>query len=166
MANLIKRILLTILIVATYFLLWRPVREFWATSVMHPAIVDVLSSRQNSDLSLYENESDVSVYLAYSIDRESDSTKLLHYKVSGGLFMLIPFAVLPFITRKWLDYAVLFLFHITMILSVSLITLLALAFLDELMLVTDFSVRYLIPLLSMAYIPVLLMYRKNKEAVK
>ena len=163
---MLKKLLLALLIIGAYFSLWRPAREAWNMRLMRPAVQAILAQKGEAGevgegaVRLYEPQgSRVSILLAYGKPAPKSSAhpaRPIRYQVNGGLFLLLPLAVLPFVARRRADYLRLLGFHAAMIPAVSLLLVLGVAFLNGLLYAVDIAVRYAIPMVSMAYVPLLL----------
>ena len=101
----------------------------------------------------------MAIPLLYQNENNEDLS--FRYKVNGGIFLFLPLVLLPFFSLNFRHYLYLIGFHLLFILFNFLLLVIGVRLFTPFVIIMDFSIRYFVPVLSMAYIPLLMLMRKQ-----
>ena len=160
--KIIGRILLVLVIVVIYLGPWHQVRYYFAKEWFMPKVV-TLDTGHFRDLTVGGYGSGVGFEL-YSND--SNRVFTFRYKVAGGWFLLFPLVtVIIFGMRIWYGIE-LVLFHVAVSFLNALIFYIGAAYTSILLVLADISCYYLVPAVSLAVIPLIIIQKGNERVLK
>ncbi|MDZ7690967.1 MAG: hypothetical protein U5K69_07485 [Balneolaceae bacterium] len=143
-----------------YFQLWRPLRVITADEIVKPVCQTVISNTQSN---VRIDPDAAGVYFAIQFG-EQENSSTIYYRIQGGFFFLVAIISLVFVTFEVKYYLYLIGFHILSFLLILLLLIIGCGYFSNSFYLADFLISYLVPVLSMAYIPWLIYYlRKTKH---
>lgn len=158
--KILGRILVVAIITVLYFGPWHEVRYYFAKEWFMPKIANI-NTYHSAEFDVGGYGSGVGFEV---ISKWSNPATSYHYKASGGWFLLLPLVTIVLAGIKSGYGFKLFLFHVAAILVNAMFFFLGVAYSTLLLAIADLSCYYLVPGISLAMIPFLII-QKNTQVV-
>ncbi len=162
MRKFVSRFILVIIIMMVYLGPWHRMRYYFAKDWFMPMIV-TLDTGHFHNLTVGGYGSGVGFELH---SNEGKRIFTFRYKVAGGWFLLLPLVVGIFMGMSMWHGIELILFHATVSFLNALIFYIGAAYANLLLVLADMSCYYLVPAISLAVIPFLIVQKRRREGLK
>jgi hypothetical protein len=152
------KIAIAILLVLIYFFAWRPVRVATTQHIGKP-FAEYLLTESNPNVHIQGEASGVSFDISWF---DNQKQQVLKYRPPTGFFFLVAMISMVFITKGIRYYFYLLAFHLVCFLLVLLLLIPGFHGYFFGFWGADLIITYLVPVFSMAYIPWLIYFKKNR----
>jgi len=138
--------LVLVAVVAGYFFIIRPARGIIVKNVIYPPVYKMAESQQLTT----NQQSSVSILISWP------DGSYINYKISFGIFFLLPAAALVFSAKRYMLARYLILIHISGIMLALIFLFAGLSINTSLLNVSPVISKYLVPAFSLSLVPLAL----------